>query len=99
MFQGYHPLQEIFTEGSFSDSGISDEGSEHEIGERQGRLAAIRRLVRQLEVSLSPESKARLLMREKLNAAEEELKNLQQRCRNLIVRTAACSASSMERLK
>ncbi|KAJ8986242.1 hypothetical protein NQ317_009948 [Molorchus minor] len=93
--QGYHPLQEIFTEGSFSDSGISDEGSEHEIGERQGRLAAIRRLVRQLEVGLSPDSKARQLMREKLNAAEEELKALQQRCRSLIVRTAACSASTI----
>ncbi|KAJ8950266.1 hypothetical protein NQ318_021120 [Aromia moschata] len=91
---GYHPLQEIFTEGSFSDSGISDEGSEHEIGERQGRLAAIRRLVRQLEVGLSPDSKTRLIMREKLNAAEEELKALQQRCRSLIVRTAACSAST-----
>lgn len=97
MFQGYHSLQEIFTEGSFSDSGISDEGSEHEIGERQGRLAAIRRLVRQLEVSLSPDSKARLMMREKLNAAEEELKALQQRCRNLIARTAASSGAAAER--
>lgn len=96
--QGYHPLQEIFTEGSFSDSGISDEGSEHEIGERQGRLAAIRRLVRQLEIGLSPDSKARLIMREKLNAAEEELKALQQRCRSLIVRTAACSATIPDRL-
>lgn len=98
MFQGYHSLQEIFTEGSFSDSGISDEGSEHEIGERQGRLAAIRRLVRQLEVSLSPDSKARLMMREKLTAAEEELKALQQKCRNLIARTAACSGSTNEKL-
>lgn len=99
LFQGYHPLQEIFTEGSFSDSGISDEGSEHEIGERQGRLAAIRRLVRQLEIGLSPDSKARLIMREKLNAAEEELKALQQRCRSLIVRTAACSATIPDRLR
>lgn len=97
MFQGYHSLQEIFTEGSFSDSGISDEGSEHEIGERQGRLAAIRRLVRQLEVSLSPDSRARLMMREKLNAAEEELKALQQKCKNLIVRTAASSGAVTER--
>ncbi|XP_076260904.1 klarsicht [Rhynchophorus ferrugineus] len=95
--QGY-PLPELFTEGSFSDSGISDEGSEHEIGERQGRLAAIRRLVRQLEVGLSPDSKARFIMREKLSAAEEELKALQVRCRNLIVRTAACSHPVLERL-
>ncbi|XP_030748670.1 uncharacterized protein LOC115876834 [Sitophilus oryzae] len=95
--QGY-PLPELFTEGSFSDSGISDEGSEHEIGERQGRLAAIRRLVRQLEVGLSPNCKARLIMREKLSAAEEELKALQVRCRNLIVRTAACSHPVLERI-
>ncbi|XP_060537319.1 uncharacterized protein LOC132708773 isoform X2 [Cylas formicarius] len=96
-YQGY-PLPELLTEGSFSDSGISDEGSEHEIGERQGRLAAIRRLVRQLEVGLSPDSKARLVMREKLNATEEELKALQLRCRSLIVRTAACSHPVLERL-
>ncbi|XP_050314651.1 klarsicht protein [Anthonomus grandis grandis] len=96
-YQGY-PLPEFFTEGSFSDSGISDEGSEHEIGERQGRLAAIRRLVRQLEIGLSPDSKARLIMREKLSAAEEELKALQQRCRNLIVRTAAVSQPVIEKI-
>ncbi|CAH1969124.1 unnamed protein product [Acanthoscelides obtectus] len=95
--QGYHPLQEMFTEGSFSDSGISDEGSEHEIGERQGRLAAIRRLVRQLEVGLSPDSKARQMMRDKLLTAEEELKTLQIKCRSLIAKTAACSIASSER--
>nr|XP_023012849.1 uncharacterized protein LOC111502899 [Leptinotarsa decemlineata] len=97
--QSYNPLQDIITEGSFSDSGISDEGSEQEIGERQRRLSAIRRLVRQLEVGLSPDSKARLMMREKLNAAEEELKALQLRCRSLIVRTAACSGTSIDRLR
>ncbi|KAG5898838.1 hypothetical protein JTB14_014269 [Gonioctena quinquepunctata] len=97
--QSYHPLGDFITEGSFSDSGISDEGSEQELGERQRRLAAIRRLVRQLEIGLSPDSKARLLMREKLNAAEEELKALQLRCRSLIVRTAACSGTSIDRLR
>ncbi|ENN80316.1 hypothetical protein YQE_03309, partial [Dendroctonus ponderosae] len=97
-YQGY-PLPEFFTEGSFSDSGISDEGSEHEIGERQGRLAAIKRLVRQLEVGLSPDSKARLMMREKLSSAEEELKALQQRCRSLIVKTAAVSHPVLERIR
>ncbi|KAL1493485.1 hypothetical protein ABEB36_011526 [Hypothenemus hampei] len=88
----------FFTESSFSDSGISDEGSEHEIGERQGRLAAIKRLVRQLEVSLSPDSKIRVIMRENLVLAEEELKLLQQRCRNLIVRTAAVSQPVLGKL-
>ncbi|ERL94783.1 hypothetical protein D910_12057 [Dendroctonus ponderosae] len=96
---GGYPLPEFFTEGSFSDSGISDEGSEHEIGERQGRLAAIKRLVRQLEVGLSPDSKARLMMREKLSSAEEELKALQQRCRSLIVKTAAVSHPVLERIR
>ncbi|KAJ3639633.1 hypothetical protein Zmor_002979 [Zophobas morio] len=85
-------IPELFTEGgSLSDSGISDEGSEHEIGERERRLAAIRRLVRQLEVVLAPDCKARLKMAERLNAAEEELKALQKRCRSLIACTAAYS--------
>lgn len=81
-------LSEIFTEGSLSDSGISDEGSDHDFGERERRLAAIRRLVRQLETVMAPDCKARTLMGERLTAAEEELKNLQKRCRSLIVRTA-----------
>ncbi|CAG9759324.1 unnamed protein product [Ceutorhynchus assimilis] len=95
--QGYR-LPEFFTEGSLSDSGISDEGSEHEVGERQHRLAAIKRLVRQLELGLSPDSRARLLMREKLSLAEEELKELQQKCKTLIVRTAAVSHPALESL-
>lgn len=92
-------MQEIITEGSFSDSGISDEGSEQEIGERQRRLAAIRRLVRQLEIGLPPDSKARLLMREKLRVAEEDLKALQLRCRSLVARTSACSGNFTDRLR
>lgn len=83
-------IPELFTEGSLSDSGISDEGSEHELGERERRLAAIRRLVRQLEVVLAPDSGARVRMQERLAAAELELKGLQKRCRSLIVRTAGC---------
>ncbi|CAH1187979.1 unnamed protein product [Phyllotreta striolata] len=86
-----HHNSEVVTEGSYSDSGISDEGSEQEIGERQRRLAAIRRLVRQLETGLSSDSRARLMMREKLRATEDELKALQLRCRSLISRTSACS--------
>lgn len=87
-------LSEIFTEGSLSDSGISDEGSEHDLGERERRLAAIRRLVRQLETVMAPDCQARILMSERLLAAEEELKNLQKRCRSLIVRTAESATTN-----
>lgn len=52
----------LLTEGSFSDSGISDEGSEQELSEREHRLAAIRRLVRQLEAIMAPDSEARIKM-------------------------------------
>ncbi|XP_045482564.1 uncharacterized protein LOC123686458 [Harmonia axyridis] len=83
-------IPELFTEGSWSDSGISDEGSEHDVGERERRLAAIRRLVRQLEVVLSPDSDARVHMASRLSSAEEELKELQKQCRSLIVRSAVC---------
>lgn len=93
MLQG-KGIPELFIEGgSVSDSGISDEGSEHELGERERRLAAIRRLVRQLEVSLSPDSKAKLKVAEKLAFAEEELRSLQKRCRSLIVRTAVSAVA------
>ncbi|CAG9816482.1 unnamed protein product [Phaedon cochleariae] len=86
----------LHQEGSFSDSGISDEGSEQEIGERQRRLAAIRRLVRQLELGLAPDSRDRLAMRERIELAEEELKALQLRCRALVVRSAACCVTSAD---
>ena len=46
------------TEGSLSDSGISDSGSEQELSERERRLAALRRLARQLEAVLAPGSEA-----------------------------------------
>lgn len=45
------------TEGSLSDSGISDSGSEHE-SERERRLTTLRRLGRQLEAVLAPNSEA-----------------------------------------
>lgn len=87
-------IPELFIEGgSVSDSGISDEGSEHELGERERRLAAIRRLVRQLEVAMSPDSKAKMKVTEKLALAEEELRGLQKRCRSLIVRTAVSAVA------
>lgn len=46
------------TEGSLSDSGISDSGSEQELSERERRLAALRRLARNLEAVLAPGSEA-----------------------------------------
>lgn len=88
-------FSEILTEGSFSDSGISDEGSEHDVGERERRLTAIRRLVRQLEVVMAPDSDARVRMRERLAAAEEELRTLQHKCRSIIVRTAVSTTTPL----
>lgn len=81
----------LLTEGSYSDSGISDEGSEQELSEREHRLAAIRRLVRQLEAIMAPDSEARTKMTERLEQAEAELRKLQSQCRGLIVRTAVCA--------
>ncbi|XP_025835588.1 uncharacterized protein LOC108733798 isoform X2 [Agrilus planipennis] len=86
-------LPAILTEGSLSDSGISDEGSEHELGERERRLACMRRLVRQLELEMAPDCIARTKMTERLLAAEEELRALQKRCRSLIVRTAVTAST------
>lgn len=85
---------ELFVEGgSLSDSGISDEGSEHELGERERRLATIRRLIRQLELVMAPDCKAKAKMIEALAAAEKELRTLQKKCRSLIVRTAVCAVA------
>lgn len=44
--------------GNYSDSGISDSGSEVDLSEREKRLAALRRLVRHLEAVLAPGSVA-----------------------------------------
>lgn len=85
-------LKEFILEGSFSDSGISDEGSEHDLGERERRLAAIRRLIRQLECVMAPDCTARIRMSERLVAAEEELKNLQMKCKTLIARSGVSCA-------
>lgn len=48
----------VSTEGSLSDSGISDSGSEQDLSERERRLAALRRLARHLEAVLAPGSQA-----------------------------------------
>ncbi|KAG8040390.1 hypothetical protein G9C98_000961, partial [Cotesia typhae] len=75
--------------GSFSDSGISDSGSEQELNERERRLAALRRLTRSLESQLAPGNEALTELLSRVGNAEAELRNLQKECRELIVRTAA----------
>lgn len=45
-------------EGSFSDSGISDSGSEQDLSERERRLALLKKLARHLESVLAPGSEA-----------------------------------------
>ncbi|XP_063993253.1 klarsicht protein isoform X1 [Diachasmimorpha longicaudata] len=75
--------------GTFSDSGISDSGSEQELSERERRLAALRRLTRSLESQLAPGSDALMGLWKRVEDAEAELRSLQKQCRELIVRTAA----------
>ncbi|XP_043268774.1 uncharacterized protein klar isoform X2 [Venturia canescens] len=75
--------------GTFSDSGISDSGSEQELSERERRLAALRRLTRTLESQLAPGSDALVELWKRVEDAEAELRCLQKLCRELIVRTAA----------
>ncbi|XP_057318055.1 klarsicht protein [Microplitis mediator] len=74
--------------GSFSDSGISDSGSEQELNERERRLAALRRLTRSLESQLAPGNEALTELWRRVEDAEVELRSLQKQCRELIVRTA-----------
>lgn len=77
--------------GSLSDSGISDGGgsSDYGLSERERRLGALRRLARQLENALAPGSAALNSITQRMEAAEAELRTLQDTCRELIVRTAA----------
>ncbi|XP_049312988.1 serine-rich adhesin for platelets isoform X2 [Bactrocera dorsalis] len=77
--------------GSLSDSGISDGGatSDGGLSERERRLGVLRRLVKQLEQALAPGSEAMKSIAVRMESAEAELKNLQNTCRDLIVRTAA----------
>ncbi|KAK5639335.1 hypothetical protein RI129_011827 [Pyrocoelia pectoralis] len=86
-------LPGLLSESSYSDSGISDEGSEHEQGKRERKLASIRHLMRQLEAIMAPDCSARTKMSERLLAAEDELRHLQKRCRSLVVRTAVSAVS------
>lgn len=77
--------------GSLSDSGISDGGgsSDYGLSERERRLSALRRLARQLENALAPGSAALNSISQRMEAAESDLRSLQDTCRQLIVRTAA----------
>lgn len=75
--------------GTYSDSGISDSGSEQELSERERRLSALRRLTRSLESQLTPGSDALTELWRRVEDAEAELRCLQKQCRELIVRTAA----------
>lgn len=77
--------------GSLSDSGISDGGcsSDYGLSERERRLGALRRLAKQLEKALVPGSEALNSINHRMEMAEAELRSLQKTCRELIVRTAA----------
>lgn len=78
--------------GSLSDSGISDgSGSEQELSKREHRLANLRRIRRNLEAQLGPGSKALVELWKRYEDAESDLRNLQEQCRELVVRTAAAN--------
>ncbi|XP_014248959.1 uncharacterized protein LOC106666348 isoform X2 [Cimex lectularius] len=77
--------------GNYSDSGISDSGSEGDLSEREKKLAALRRLVRHLEAVLAPGSAAIVNMAKRLEQTEKDLRGLQVTCRDLIVRTNVCA--------
>lgn len=84
--------------GSLSDSGISDGGgsSDYGLSERERRLSALRRLARQLENALAPGSAALNSISQRMEAAEADLRSLQDTCRQLIVRTAASKQQQHE---
>lgn len=70
-----------------SDSGISDSGFS-ELSEREQRLIALKKIAKQLESALSPSSEALRTITDRMGAAENELKLLQNTCRELILRTS-----------
>ncbi|KAH8302280.1 hypothetical protein KR044_004776, partial [Drosophila immigrans] len=87
----YHIAKFTASNGSLSDSGISDGGatSDGGLSERERRLGVLRRLAKQLELALAPGSAAMRSIAARMESAEAELKHLQNTCRDLIVRTAA----------
>lgn len=83
------PLSSQLSEhGSLSDSGISDSGSEHELCERERRLAALRGLARHLAASLPAGSAALAGVARQMELAEVTLRNLQKSCRDLLMHAA-----------
>uniref|UniRef100_A0A1Q3FXF0 KASH domain-containing protein n=1 Tax=Culex tarsalis TaxID=7177 RepID=A0A1Q3FXF0_CULTA len=77
----------LSSSGSLSDSGISDGGgmSDGSLSEREKRLTALKRLVKQLEVSLAPGSEAMQTITKRLEMAEHDLRSLQNTCRKIIM--------------
>ena len=92
-----------YSNGSLSDSGISDGGggSDGGLSERERRLGSLRRLAKQLESNLAPGSLALETIYQRLQAAEEELKKLQElqeTCREAVerlVRTSSPTGSAV----
>ena len=87
--------------GSLSDSGISDGGatSDGGLSERERRLGVLRRLAKQLESALAPGSEAMKSIAARMESAEAELKSLQNTCRDLIVRTATTHQNQQKQLQ
>ncbi|CAH0773042.1 unnamed protein product [Bemisia tabaci] len=77
-------------EGSLSDSGISDSGSEQDICEREKRLGEMRKLAKEMDL-LSPGSLFAMDVNKRVQEMEAKLRELQRNCRNLIVKTAVCA--------
>lgn len=77
----------LSSSGSLSDSGISDGGgmSDGSLSEREKRLSALKRLVKQLEVALAPGSEAMQTITKRLEMAEHDLRSLQNTCRKIIM--------------
>ncbi|XP_058178912.1 klarsicht protein [Anopheles ziemanni] len=77
----------LSSNGSLSDSGISDGGgmSDGSLSERERRLSALKRLVKQLEVALAPGSDAMQTITKRLEMAEHDLRSLQSTCRKIIM--------------
>lgn len=86
----------LSSSGSLSDSGISDGGgmSDGSLSEREKRLSALKRLVKQLEVALAPGSEAMQTITKRLEMAEHDLRSLQNTCRKIIMNEKGDGPSS-----
>uniref|UniRef100_A0A1A9WIJ5 KASH domain-containing protein n=1 Tax=Glossina brevipalpis TaxID=37001 RepID=A0A1A9WIJ5_9MUSC len=101
--QGYLDSNQILhftrftaSNGSLSDSGISDGGttSDGGLSERERHLGFLRRLAKQVE-ALAPGSEAMKSIAARVEAAEAELKNFQNTCA-LIVRTVVSQQNKQQ---